>query len=161
MDWLNLGAIGHVLLGVVLMQVMKWFAGWIDGKGVELVQDELKKLQTKLNENSVLGQIKADDALIEICEHALPVVINTLSEEVQKDLADGKFDSVSWQHIGAQIWQHAKEQVHGGVNDYLKSSSFEDGTKVAAMVAERFFHLQLAQKKGTVTAPPQDAGGKA
>lgn len=157
LDFMKWELVGPILLGVAVVPIVRWIAGWISGKGVELVQEELKKLQTKLNENGVLGQIQADDALIAICEHALPEVVHDLTEDIQKALADGKIDKVEWAAIGRKVWDKVKDQVRGGTNDYLKNSSFTDGEALAAMVAKRFFSLQLAQKKGLVTEAPREA----
>lgn len=139
------------LIGVVGVGIVKWLAGWINGKGVELVQAELKKLQEKLNENSVLSQIQADDALIEIAEHAIPEVLAEITDTLKNDLKDGKLDKVDWADLGKRLWAKIEPQVRGGVNDYLKTSSFQDGQTLAAMVLKRFFAHQKASAEGVIT----------
>jgi hypothetical protein len=105
------------------------------------------ELQKKLNENSVLAQIKADEAVVKIMEDTIPEVVLEIADTLQKDLADGKFDKVNWADLGSRIWDKAKPQIVGGANDYLKTSSFEDGRTVAAWVVKRFFAKKQLETK--------------
>jgi hypothetical protein len=155
---INWQVVALFLAGGVGFKIVKWASQWLDTKGVEFVTKELQQLQKKLNENSMLGQTQADDALIGIAEHALPEVMHELSSTLQKDLADGRIDTADWKDIGKRIWVKIEPQVRGGANDYLKNSSFQDGEALATMVAKRFFALQSAQKKGLVTEAGREDG---
>ncbi len=148
LNWQNLAIL---LGGVVGAKVLAWVAGWIEGHGATFVKAELDKVQTKLNENSILGQISADDAVIGILEDAIPEVLHEATTDVTTALADGKIDSVEWKDIGAKLWAKARSHIQGGANDYLLHSSFQDGTAIAAIVAKRFFIKQKLQKDGVIT----------
>lgn len=137
---------GLVLGGMLLMRALGWVAEWINGKGQKFVEERLTKLQEKLNSNEVLAQIAADDAVINIVKDAIPEVFAELSDTVKKDLADGKFDKVSWDDIGTRLWQKVKPHVEGGKSDYLKNSSFSDGKVLATYVAKKFFSKKKEEK---------------
>jgi hypothetical protein len=64
-------------------------------------------------------------------------VFDTLSENIKKDLQDGKFDKVNWEALGTLLWEKAKPQIIGGANDYLKNSSWGDGKVVATWVIQK------------------------
>ena len=134
------------LTGGVLLKAVQWVAGWLDGKGKEWIADKFGKLEERLDQNSVLSQIQADNAVLDIIKNSLPEVILELGETVQKDLQDGKFDKVDWEGIGGRLWERTKPHIVGGKNDYLKNSSFEDGKAVAAMIAEKFFKAKKAEE---------------
>lgn len=136
--------------GMLLMRLLSWVSTWIDGKGKEWMHERFTKLQEKINSNEVMAQIQADDVVIRIIEESIPEVILELSETAQNDLKDGKFDAVDWAGIGTRIWQRVRPHIEGGKSDYLKNSSFTDGAKVAAWVAQKFFAKKQAQAKGLV-----------
>lgn len=147
---------GHVLasvLGILLLQALQWASKWLDGKGVDFVKAELEKLRTKMNENSILSQIQADDAVINILEACLPDVVHELGADVQQALADGKIDKADWVMIGTKVWEKAKPQIQGGANDYIKASSFSDGAAIAQIIAKRFFVKQSLAVKGVIVEP--------
>jgi hypothetical protein len=144
-----------ILGGVVGAKIIGFIADWLNGKGAEFVHEKLENLQTKLNENSILSQISADDAVIDILEQAIPDVLHEATDDVRAALADGKIDSVEWKDIGAKLWAKSKDHIQGGANDYLKSSSFADGAAIAAIVAQRFFKKQKAQKDGLIVEAPR------
>jgi len=148
-------SVALILGGLVGAKVFAWFASWIDGKGAAFIKDELTKLQEKLNQNSVLSQIHADDAVIGILEDTIPDVLHEATDDIKAALADGKIDAVEWKDIGAKLWGKAKDHIQGGANDYLKNSSFEDGAAIAAIVAKRFFVKQKLQKDGVIADPPR------
>lgn len=153
-EWLNWQNAGLLLSGIVLTKIVGWLADWMEGKGQQWVHDRLEALQAKLNENSLLGQIQADDACTKIVENSIPLLFDELSETLKNDLKDGKLDKVEWQYIGGRLWEKVKPQIEGGKNDYLKNSSFADGKALAAWVAERWFKKQKAVKAGVVVELP-------
>jgi hypothetical protein len=134
------------LMGGVLLKAIQWVAGWMDGKGKEWIADRFSKLEEKLDQNSVLAQIQADNAVLDIIKNSIPEVFLELTETLQKDIKDGKFDKVDWEGIGGRLWERTKPHIVGGKNDYLKNSSFEDGKAVAAMVVEKFFKAKKAEE---------------
>jgi hypothetical protein len=138
------------LIGVVGAQVIGWVASWLNGKGKTWFSDEFTKLQAKLNEVSVLSQVKADDAVLKILADAIPDVLVELTDTAKRDLRDGKFDKIEWDGIGKRLWEKAKPHIEGGKNDYLANSSFADGQAVARMVIEKFFNKQQAATEGLV-----------
>ena len=143
--------VASVLLGGMIVIFLKWVAKWLDGHGVEFVKAELEKLRSKANENSLLGQILADAAVVEILEKTLPSVVHLLSDEIKVALTAGNLDNIPWEDIGKKVWAAAEPQITGGVNDYLKASSFnQDGATLAAAVAKRFFVAQKLVKDGVV-----------
>lgn len=131
--------IATFLLGIVGAKLGGWVADFLGGRAKEYIGDKIAALQEKLNENSLLGQIEADDAITRILEDAIPTVFDTLSENVKKDLADGKFDKIEWSGIGAKLWDEVKDQIVGGKNDYLANSSFDDGKAIATWVIQNWF----------------------
>lgn len=138
------------LLALVVYPVLQWLKSWIDNKGAQVVVDELKKVQAKINENSLVGQIAADDALFAIVENAIPEVIHELSDTLKNDLKDGKLNAVDWKDFAARVWAKIEPQVKGGANDYLKQSSFADGKVLAELVIKRFFSKQKAAAAGVI-----------
>lgn len=136
------------LFGALLAKVVSWVASWFDGKGAQFVQARLAKFEEKVDATSVGAQIQADNALFDIAQKAIPEVMSTLSETVKKDLADGKFDKVEWQDIGSKLWDATKDQIQGGVNDYVKHSSFEDGKVAMAWIAKKLFHQKAEKDNG-------------
>jgi len=131
---------GLVLGGMLLMRLVGWLSEWINGKGQKFIDERLVKLQEKLNSNEVLAQIAADDAVVNIVREAIPEVMAELAATVKKDLADGHFDKVDWDSIGARLWEKVRPHVEGGKADYLKNSSFSDGKVLATYVAKKFFN---------------------
>ncbi len=139
-----------VLLGGAGFGVLKWVTGWLDGRGSAFIIAQLEVLKKKSNENSVLAQIAADDAIINIFEMVIPDVLHRLDEHVKADLADGDIDVVDWVKFGASLWASTQEQITGGANDYLKNSSWNDGKKLAEIVAKRFFITQKLSADGLI-----------
>lgn len=134
------------LMGGVLLKAVQWVAGWFDGKGKEWIAERFAKLEERLDQNSVLSQIQADNAVLEIIKNCIPEVILELGENIKNDLKDGKFDKVDWDGIGARLWERAKPHIVGGKNDYLKNSSFSDGKAVAALVVSKFFKAKKVEE---------------
>ena len=158
MDWSHLLTWQNIALllgGVVGAKVIAYLASWVDGKGLELVRTELEKLRSKMNEQSILSQISADDAVIDILESTIPDVIHEAGIGVTDALADGKIDAVEWKSIGAKLWDKSKAHIQGGANDYLKNSSFQDGAAIAEVVAKRYFVKQKLQKDGVIVDAPR------
>jgi len=143
--WKN---VGIFLMGVIAAKIAGWLAAWSEGKGKAWVDEKITMLQGKINENSVLSQIAADDAVMKIMREALPEVITEIGATAQKDLKDGKFDKVDWDGIGKRLWEKTKPIIVAGKNDYLEQSSFEDGKAVARMIAQKFFKTKDAEEKG-------------
>ncbi len=131
--------IGLVLLGGVGLRLIQWIADFFSGSGQTKILSLLTLAQKKANENSVLSQLQIDDALINIVKGAVPEVINTLAENVKRDLKDGKLNKAEYEGLVGRVWDAAKPQVIGGANDYLKQSSWNDGKEVAGLVIKRFF----------------------
>lgn len=148
--WQN---VALLLSGAIGIQFFSFIAEWLNTKGSEFVHDELEKLREKLNSNSILGQIAADDAVIDILESAIPDVLHEATDDVRTALADGKIDSVEWKDIGNKLWSKTKDHIQGGTHDYLEASSFEDGVAIATKVAKQFFTTQKAQADGLIVAP--------
>jgi len=146
--WWKTGALAFG--GMLLMKLFTWLSTWMDGKGKDWVTERFEKLQEKMNSNTLLAQIQADDAVIKILEASIPEIILEISETAQNDLKNGKFDAVDWVGIGKQLWERVKPHVEGGKNDYLKESSFKDGQVLAAWVLQKWFKKQEAAKKGLV-----------
>jgi hypothetical protein len=92
----NTHTIISFLIAIIGVRIVQWAADLFTSKGEEFVHAKLDALQAKLNENSLLGQIAADDAVTAILQDAIPTVIHELSETAKKDLEDGKFDKVDW-----------------------------------------------------------------
>lgn len=136
------------LFGVVLAKVVSWVASWFDGKGAQYIQERLAKFEEKVDATSVGAQIQADNALFKIASDAIPELMSTLSENVKRDLADGKFDKVEWQDIGSKLWAATKDHVQGGANDYIKNSSFEDGQVAMAWIAKKLFYKKAEKPNG-------------
>ncbi len=139
-----------LLLGGMGAMVVGWAAKWLDGKGSVFVREELEKIKSRLNENSVLSQISADDALINILEDTIPVVLHDFDDTVHQTLAQGNLGLIDWKDFGIRVWNECKAHVIGGTNDYLKNSSFSDGEKLAAIIAKRFFVTQKMSSKGLI-----------
>lgn len=133
------------LMGGALLKAVQWVAGWMDGKGKEWIAERFAKLEERLDQNSVLAQIQADNAVLDIIKDCIPEVMLELNETIQKDLQDGKFDRMDWDGIGARVWERAKPHIVGGKHDYLKNSSFNDGKVVAAMVVAKFFKAKKVE----------------
>ena len=139
-----------VLTGAVGAGAVKWVAGWLEGKGANWVKAELDAVQKKMNENSILGQISADDAAINILKQVIPLAIHNASDDLQTRIASGKLTSGDIKQIATDVWTHAEDQIRGGVNDYLKNSSFQDGQVLAETVVKRFFANQSAVQQGLI-----------
>lgn len=139
-------AIGTFLTGVVLMKLAAWFADWFTGKGAELVQENLADLQDKLNQNAVLSQVTADDAVIDALEQAIPEALAEFPQALKTALADGKLSGDDIKAIATAMWAKAEPQIRGGVSDYLKTSSFKDGKTVAELVIRRWFAKKQLDK---------------
>lgn len=135
------------LFGAFLAKVVSWAASWFDGKGAQFVQARLAKFEEKVDATSVGAQIQADNALFDIAQKAIPEVMTVLSQNVKKDLEDGKFDKVEWQDIGSKLWAATKEHVQGGAHDYIKNSSFQDGQVAMAWIAKKLFHQKQVEKE--------------
>jgi len=147
-SWLKL-ALASVL-GMMLMKSISWAAGWFDGKGKKWVDDGLQKMNDKINENSLMAQVQADDALFSIVRESVPEIIDELVDTAKADLKDGKLDKVDWEDIGSRLWARVKPQVIGGKNDYLANSSYSDGAVMAKAIAKKVFHKTKAKKEGLV-----------
>ena len=141
-----------LLFGIVAKHFAGWVADFVNGKGAEFVSAKIDAMQTKLNENSLLGQIAADDAVTAILTDAIPTVIARLTETAKNDLKDGKFDKVDWDGIGTQLWDEVKDQIVAGKNDYLAQSSFDDGKAIASWVIQNFFKKKKLAAEGVI--PP-------
>lgn len=146
-DWKNIGVF---LGGMLAMKLFSWIAGWVDGKGQKWIDERLGKLQDKVNENSVLSQIQADDALFGIIRDAIPEVLAESSDTLRQAFKDGNYDKIDWKDFGSRLWERTKEQIVGGKNDYLKNSSFEDGKVLGAWVAKKVFARKKAKEDGLV-----------
>ncbi len=144
-----------ILVGIVVVPCVQWGVKWLDGKGAEFVKTELEALRKKMNENSVLSQISADDAIIDILESTIPDVLAEVNTEVHDHILNGRITSIDWAQFGRNLWTKAKEHIVGGANDYLKNSSFQDGEKLAAMIAQRFFNTQKMAAKGLIVDMPR------
>lgn len=141
-EWVNSLGWAHLALGLggmLVMRLLQWGAKWFDDKGAEFVKAELVKLQEKLNQNSILSQIQADDACVKIVENAVMVVVPTLTQQTQAALADGKITAEERKAILEKVWAEAEPQIKGGANDYLKQSSFADAKVLVELVIRRFF----------------------
>jgi hypothetical protein len=149
-DWKT---VATFLFGVVGMKVVSYLADLLNGKGAEYVSAKLEALQEKLNENSLLGQIQADDAITRILEDAIPTIFDTLTETAKQDLADGKFDKADWSGIGAKLWDEVKDHIVGGKNDYLENSSFNDGKAIAMWVIQNWFKKKKAEGALPISQP--------
>jgi len=134
--------------GMILMKLFAWISGWVNGKGAEIVHERLTELQSKINQNTVAGQIQADDAIINILQNTIPLVIAELTKDVTEAMKDGKITDEEWKEIASKLWEAAKPQIVGGANDYLENSSFSDGKVVAEMVFKRFFARQKVMQQG-------------
>ncbi len=139
-----------ILVGGALAMFLNWLASWLDGKGAVFIHNELEQLRTKMNENSLLSQIHADDALVDILEATIPVVLHDFDDTMHQTLAQGNIGAVNWINFGKKLWNEVLPQVKGGVNDYLKNSSFSDGEALAAYIAKRFFVTQKMSAKGLI-----------
>lgn len=136
--------------GMILMKFFSWISSWINGKGKDWVNERFQSLQEKMNANTLLAQIQADDAMVKILEATIPEIVLEISETAQGDLKDGRFDVVDWMGLGKRLWERVKPQVEGGAHDYLKASSFQDGVVLSGWVLQRFFKRQAAAQKGLV-----------
>lgn len=125
--------------GMIGMRAAAWIATWFDGKGAEWIKAELEKLQAKMNQNSVLSQIQADDACVKILESVIPLVLKDAADDVKAAVASGDFKTIPWKVIAEHAWALAEPQIKGGANDYLKQSSFADGKVLAEMVMKKYF----------------------
>lgn len=141
---------GLVLLGMLLMKLVSWAAAWIDGKGKEWISERLAALQDKVNQNSLMGQLQADDALFKMIEGTIPEALAELTATAKQDLKDGKLDKSEWKDIEDRIWARIKPQVVGGKNDYLEHSSFSDGKALVSWAVQKFFKKQEAKKEGLI-----------
>lgn len=151
-------SLGHALAlagGMLLLMALQWASKWIDSKGVEFVKGELEKLRTKANENSLLGQIAADDAVINILEASLPEVLHEAGDEVQQAVATGNLKNFPWQTLAQNLWAKAKPQVEGGVHNYIAQSSFRDATVIAQQVIKRFLAKKALAQTGIIADPPR------
>ena len=137
-----------ILAGGLLTRVGTFIADWFSGKGAELVGEKLNAFGEKLNQNALLGQIQADDAVIKILEKAVPDVMAELAENLRTDLKDGKLDAQNWENIAQELWKKAEPQIKGGAMDYLKHSSFGDGKVIAAEVFKRMVNKKKAEAAG-------------
>ena len=138
------------MIGMLVMKALSWISSWFDSKGQGWIDERLTKIQDKANENSILSQVKADDAIFDIMRQSIPEVVNELTDTVKADLKDGKLDKVNWEDIGARLWSRVKPHVVGGKNDYLANSSFSDGKVAATWVASKIFNKEKAKKDGLV-----------
>lgn len=157
-DWSTIFSTHGIILllgGALGMQLLAWVAKWIDGKGVDFVKMEVEKLRSMSNATSIGSQIQADDAVVNILENMLPIVTHELDDDLKALLASGDLTKVPWNEIGARLWSAAKGQIEGGVNDYMKTSSFADGAAIAQVVAKKFFMQNQLHKDGIVIAPAQ------
>ncbi len=144
-----------ILLGGVGAYGLRWVIGFVDGKGIAYLSTELEKLRVFSNSTAIGAQIQCDDAIINVLESTLPDVLHTLDEDILKALAAGNIGAINWKQIGIELYAKAKGQIQGGVNDYLKNSSFKDGEALAEMIAKRFFVTQRLASKGVITDPPR------
>lgn len=147
----------HALVsGAAGLAVISWLSSYLTGaKAVAFVHEKIDQLTKKINENSILSQIHADDAVTSILESVLMEVLHDADDEIKTAIASGDISSINWKQFGQDVWAKAQLQIKGGANDYLKSSSFQDGAAIAAMIAERFFKKQAVQNAGLVTDAPR------
>ncbi len=146
---------GALMTGMLTAGLLKYVSNYLDTGAGTFVKEELQKLQSKINENSVMSQIAADDAVIDILEGCIPLALHELNEETQAALIDGKITASEWSLIGSKVWNHAKDQIVGGANDYLKNSSWKDGQVIAELVVKKFFTSQKMAAKGLIVDAPR------
>ncbi len=141
----------HALaIGAVVTGSLAWLAKKLDTSGGAFVVKELEKLRVKANENSILSQLACDDALINILEDSIPLVLSELDDETQKALAAGSIEAVDWTAFGKNLYAIVKDNVEGGINNYLTNSSHADGQVLASLIAKRFFITQKMSAKGLI-----------
>lgn len=153
----NWVALVSTAVGVyVIAPAAAWVASWLNGKGADLVRAELVTLQKKINENTLMGQIHADDAVLGILEDAIPDAMHTLGSAVQAEIATGKISATDWAACGKTLWVHAQAQIRGGVHDYFANSSFvgQDEEILAGTVFKRFFLKQSLTQSGVIKTNP-------
>lgn len=136
------GAFGVMLLS----RVGEWLLGLL-GKASPWVVSQIKNLEAKVDQTGVGAQLQADNAVFDALEKAIPELIAVLPGEVSKRLEDGKITTEEWKTLAAGLWEAAKPQLEGGLHDYLKKSSFDDGKAVALMVLRRFTGKKKAGDK--------------
>lgn len=156
MDFIkNLGwsHMAMVLGGIIVTKLAIWAAKWLDGSGAEFIQKEFEKLRAKINENTLLSQIAADDAIIRILEQCIPEVLHELSDEAQQAAAAGDWSKIDLKDLGNRLWLKAKPQIEGGVHDYIKESSFKDATAIALQIFQRFVAKNKLSKAGVIAEP--------
>ena len=136
---------------LVTMGLGKWIQRFLTGDmAAAFVKGELEKFRADLHSNSVTSQIKADDAIVDILEATIPEVLHDMGDEIGVAIQSGNLSSVDWKTFGKALWAKVEPQVVGGVNDYLKNSSFQDGETLAAQIAARFFKTQAVVAKGLI-----------
>lgn len=140
LDW---KAVLWGLAGAAILRMIQWFADFATQGGQKKLVDLLGEALKKSNDTAVGAQIQADDAMVKILESVIPIIMNSLSENLKNDLKNGKLDKDQWDHIYALTWAKVQPVVVGGANDYLKKSSWTDGIVVAKFVWEKW----LATKK--------------
>jgi hypothetical protein len=156
-DWTSL--ITGVLAGGVLIKLAAFIATWMNDKGVQIVEAKLNDFGTKLNQNQLMGQIQADDAVVKILKDTLPIVVSKLTADVQADLVAGKMDGAAFKALISDVWAAAKPQITGGAMDYLQHSSFSDGLIVTENVVQHFVGTQKLNTAGVVADPARATTG--
>lgn len=145
-----------LITGTLGLLALQWVTNLLTGeKAASFVRAELEKLRVYSNAHEVMAQIQADDALINICEAAIPLVLHDLGDETHQAIAAGNILAVDWKAFGQKLYGEVKDQVEGGLNNYLKTSSFSDGEALAAMIAKKFFITQKMAAKGLITDAPR------
>lgn len=140
LDW---KAVLWGLVGAAVLRGIQWLADFATKGGQKKLIDLLAEALKKSNDTAIGSQIQADDAIVKTLENMIPVVLDTLSENLKNDLKNGKIDKDQWERIYALTWAKAKPVIVGGTNDYLKNSSWNDGLVVAKFVWEKW----IAKKK--------------
>jgi len=135
-----------LLGGVVVQRLFAWVSDWLHGKGEAFIKKELEDMRVKLNATALGGQIKADDAVIDALEAAIPELLTKLNDGLKNALLDGTIKSEEIKLLAASLWDCAKQHIQGGAFNYLKESSFADGAVVAEMVLRRWLGKKVVEK---------------
>lgn len=148
--WIEAGA-PAALSTLAVLGVGKLISNFLTGDvAATYIKKELEKLRAEIHANSLVGQLKADDAIINILEATIPEVLHDAGTELQEAVLNGTLGSVDWTEFGKTLWAKVEPQIVGGANDYLKNSSFQDEEALVQMVIGRFFKGQAMAAKGLV-----------
>lgn len=119
-------------------------------KGVECVHTRLEHLRSEINANEIGAQIQADDAIVDLLEGYIPELIHGLDTTIQTEISQGKFSSLDWKVLGANLWAKGRAEIETAAANYMKTSGEKDGEVLAALVAKKFFLKQSALQKGLI-----------